>query len=384
MAKCSEDKYRILTVGNQFKMCGNPFRIDTYRGCSFGCKYCVDENTLITMYDGTTKKIKDVQIGDEIYGVSKAENGRRKYVKSKVLNKWEVEKPSYKITLENGIELICSANHRWLSDRGWDYTAVEYKQRPHLTTNRTLKGMGIKIDSSDFIETEDYMKGYLSGMILGDANLSKYDYSGKRREKDEYYRFCLALKDLEGIERTERYLKYFNLQTFRSECEMKDRKTGRMIKHPQIKNSSKEFYDKIKEIITFKNSKEFKRGYLAGFYDAEGSSDKKKKVVSNINDDYLNFFEECLKEFNFKYKYNNTKPTKNGILKSIMILGGVEEFFRFAIITNVAIKRKFNYEGLDIKHNNTLGNSLKIKSIEKFKDSQKLIDITTSTENFLA
>ena len=300
MAKCSEDKYRILTVGNQFKMCGNPFRIDTYRGCSFGCRYCVDENTLITMYNGTTKKIKDIQIGDEIYGVSKAKNGRRKYVKSKVLNKWEVEKPSYKIILENGIEIICSANHRWLSDRGWVYTAVEDKQRPHLTTNRTLKGMGIKIDSSDFIETEDYMKGYLSGMILGDANLSKYDYSGKRREKDECYRFCLALKDLEGIERTERYLKYFNMQTFRSECEMKDRKTGRMIKYPQIKNSSKEFYYKIKEIITFKNSKEFKRGYLAGFYDAEGSSDKKKKVVFNINDDYLNFFEECLKEFNFK------------------------------------------------------------------------------------
>lgn len=34
------DKYRILTAGNQFKMCGNPFRIDTYRNCDFGCKYC--------------------------------------------------------------------------------------------------------------------------------------------------------------------------------------------------------------------------------------------------------------------------------------------------------------------------------------------------------
>ena len=34
------DKYRILTAGNQFKMCGNPFRIDTYRNCDFGCRYC--------------------------------------------------------------------------------------------------------------------------------------------------------------------------------------------------------------------------------------------------------------------------------------------------------------------------------------------------------
>ena len=64
------DKYRILSASNAFKMCGNSFRLDTYRNCDFGCKYCVDENTLITMYDGTTKKIKDIQIGAEIYGVS--------------------------------------------------------------------------------------------------------------------------------------------------------------------------------------------------------------------------------------------------------------------------------------------------------------------------
>ena len=34
------DKYRILSASNAFKMCGNPFRIDTYRNCDFGCKYC--------------------------------------------------------------------------------------------------------------------------------------------------------------------------------------------------------------------------------------------------------------------------------------------------------------------------------------------------------
>ena len=29
-----------MGITQQFKHCGNPFRIDTYKGCNFGCKYC--------------------------------------------------------------------------------------------------------------------------------------------------------------------------------------------------------------------------------------------------------------------------------------------------------------------------------------------------------
>lgn len=36
------DKFFSLT--NQFKYCGNAFRIDTYEGCSYGCKYCFANN----------------------------------------------------------------------------------------------------------------------------------------------------------------------------------------------------------------------------------------------------------------------------------------------------------------------------------------------------
>lgn len=46
----------------------------------------------------------------------------KKYTKSIVLNKINTNQPAYKITLNNGIELICSGNHRWLSNRGWKYT----------------------------------------------------------------------------------------------------------------------------------------------------------------------------------------------------------------------------------------------------------------------
>ena len=35
---------KFFSITNQFKYCGNSFRIDTYEGCDFGCKYCFANN----------------------------------------------------------------------------------------------------------------------------------------------------------------------------------------------------------------------------------------------------------------------------------------------------------------------------------------------------
>ena len=32
----------------QFRMCGNPFRIDVYKGCTYGCKYCFTNSNSFT------------------------------------------------------------------------------------------------------------------------------------------------------------------------------------------------------------------------------------------------------------------------------------------------------------------------------------------------
>ena len=41
-----------MALTQQFKHCGNPFRIDVYKGCDFGCKYCFVNNR-----GGNLKKI---------------------------------------------------------------------------------------------------------------------------------------------------------------------------------------------------------------------------------------------------------------------------------------------------------------------------------------
>ena len=47
-----------------------PFRwtINVYRGCSHGCTYCLDGATRILMVDGSTGRLRDIRLGDQVYG----------------------------------------------------------------------------------------------------------------------------------------------------------------------------------------------------------------------------------------------------------------------------------------------------------------------------
>lgn len=126
--------------GNEGNKCHYPTRLDTYGcGCEHDCKYCMDGDTLILMYDGSTKKLKDIEIGDEIYGVG-SNDKYHYYTKSIVLNKWSVKKKSYKVTLANGVTLIASANHRFLTERGYKEVYQESNLNNCLTINDILTG----------------------------------------------------------------------------------------------------------------------------------------------------------------------------------------------------------------------------------------------------
>src|SRR5689334_12006122 len=45
--------------------------INPYRGCEHGCAYCMAGDTLILMADGTTRELRDLKVGDRIYGTER-------------------------------------------------------------------------------------------------------------------------------------------------------------------------------------------------------------------------------------------------------------------------------------------------------------------------
>ena len=138
------------------------------------------------MGDGKTRPIADVRPGDWIYGTIR-DGAYRRYRLTQVLAQWSAIKPAYRITLEDGTELIASGDHRFLTRRGWKHvTGSEWgpDRRAHLTLNDNLLGTGAFAEPPK--DWPDYRRGYLCGLIRGDGHLSSRPY-----ESPDGRGFCL-------------------------------------------------------------------------------------------------------------------------------------------------------------------------------------------------
>jgi hypothetical protein len=138
------DHSRSIIARNDSPDIGFDSSINPYRGCSHGCAYCLLGDTPILMANGTTRRLENIRVGDEIYGTVRR-GAYRRYTKTRVLNYWSVKKPAYHVTLEDGTSLVCGGDHRFLTDRGWKFVTGAMQgrgQRPYLTTNNELMGPG--------------------------------------------------------------------------------------------------------------------------------------------------------------------------------------------------------------------------------------------------
>ena len=155
-----------------------PFRwtINPYRGCSHACLYCIAPDTPILMADGRTRLVARAVDLVTASWAPKCAGQYRRYVTTEVLAHWSTIKPAYRVTLEDGTELISSGDHRFLTNRGWKFVTGSEQgvdRRPHLTTNNELLGTGGFATAPE--ESSDYRRGYLCGIVRGDGHIGSYD-----------------------------------------------------------------------------------------------------------------------------------------------------------------------------------------------------------------
>jgi hypothetical protein len=373
------DASRTIISRNDSPDIGFDQSINPYRGCEHGCVFCMSGDTPILMADGSTRPLALIRAGDEIYGTVR--NGwYRQYSRTQVRAQWSVIKPAWKITLDDGSVLVAGADHRFLTERGWKFVTGKeqgLERRPHLTTGNKLMGTGGFAGGPD--HDVDYRRGYLSGLIRGDGLIGEYSYphrSGKGGKTQIQFR--LALCDIEALDRAQSWLRQSNIETSRFEyCAA----VGNYRRAEAIRTQARSNVNEIRQIIAWPNaaSRSWRAGFVAGIFDAEGSYSGGVLRISNTDELIIRWTVESLAEYGFACVVERRRGDAVRPVKVVRVLGGLREHLRFFHSFDPAITRKRDISGQRVKSGARLG----VRSIEP-AGTQRLYDITTGTEDFIA
>jgi DNA repair photolyase len=353
-----------------------PFRwtINPYRGCAHACSYCIWGTTPILMGDGGTKPIAEIRPGDQVYGTVRRGQYRRYWV-TEVLDHWSTIKPAYRVTLEDGTELVASGDHRFLTARGWKHVTnnAPGRDRAHLTLNDKLIGTGAFAESPD--DWLDYRRGYLSGIIRGDGHLASYLRVSPDGHRHNVNRFRLALTDTEALHRAKRYLEEeIGVVTRESAFATAGRRSMRM-----ISIGARDSVAAITELIEWPRGTraEWCKGFLAGIFDAEGSHSAVVRI-SNTDPQIIDWICWSLRALGFRFVIEDCNRA-NGY-RVVRLLGGLREKLRFFHTVDPAISRKREIETVALKN----PAQLRVAEIEPLGRGHRLYDITTGTGDFIA
>jgi DNA repair photolyase len=357
-----------------------PFRwtVNPYRGCSHACSYCLGPETAILMADGRSKPIADLEVGEPIYGTVR-EGVYRRLTITRVINKWSSIKPAYAVDLDDGTQLITSADHRFLTRRGWKHVIGSEQgpmRRPHLTVGTKLMGTGGFVTPP--VENDAYRHGYLCGMIRGDGYLRSTGYT---RSNGSYGRsqraFRLALTDHEALDRSRDYLAGLGVGTRQF---LFQRANGNHRAMWAISASGIVRTDRIEEIIRWPilPTHGWIVGFLAGIFDAEGSCSRGIWRISNTDSEIIDWIRACLSRLGFVYALEHRQQMKP--ITTVRARGGLSEQVRFFLGTDPAITRKRSLEGKALKTDAPL----RVRSIRPLGMVMRMYDITTGTGDFIA
>jgi len=352
--------------------------INPYRGCSHACSYCVSPDTLVLCADGRQRPISDLGVGDAIMGTEKVGNYRR-YTTTSIRATWTTRKRAYRITLADGTEIVASGDHRFLTERGWKHVTGSMSglgQRPFLTSSNRLMGFGMTTPGRSHEPDEaDYRRGYLAGMIRGDGMIFHGSYPRAGRSGDVHM-FRLALADDEALDRTRRYLAEEGVGTHTRPFAARTAERRPMT---AIHTAARAQVALIEQLVRTPPAPtiEWREGFLAGIFDAEGSYSRGILRITNKNPVLIETITDSLTAIGVPHVVEPARPSD---VVSVRVRGGIPAHQRFFSRVHPAITRKLQLTGTAVK----TAADLHIVSIEDLGVEIDMVDITTGTEDFVA
>ena len=333
---------------------------------SEGCKNCLTPDTPILYSDLSWRPIGEVNIGDELLAFDENCPGpkqKRRWRISIVENVWWLRNWSHRVICDDR-EVISSDTHRWLSAwNRWQYTTDLSSRRDDMGLTQ-IRSMPV-VEAPK--ETESYRRGYISGMTLGDGTF-RFDPS---RSVQSYWR--VALSDYDALDRLKSYLSFdgidVNVRPFHGGSDT--RKEMR-----KVEARSHDHLRRIEMITKSDGTNDYARGWLAGFFDAEGCHSDSLRIAQ-VDTAPLHTAIALGKLFGFRFEIEDPGSRHANTAR---LIGDVNERLRFFAVTRPAIQRKYLKGALGLSME--VGSSI-VRTVER-GPVMDLVDIQTSTRTFIA
>jgi len=340
--------------------------VNPYRGCQHACSDCLLPETSVLRADMTSSPIGELKPGDEIVGLDEFPadgHHTRKLRNSVVEHVWWSRQSTIRVVTDRA-EVVTTAEHRWL--QWWMF---RWSRTTQLQVGRRLRHL---MNPTRVALDADYRVGYVAGLSLGDGTF-RYE-PGWRSDKlgfpAAYWR--VAMIDRAPLERCIEFMRPLGVELF-----LRPFDGGKSARQPLFKVETRslsklEIVSKV--IRTELDSESFRRGWLAGFFDAEGHNSGTLRV-SQLDQAVLERVIRYAASLGFKFKL---EPRENHA-SSARLVGTVSERMRFFAAVRPAIQRKINacFE-LD-----PVTSAATIAAIEP-GPIRDVVDIQTSTRTFYA
>ncbi len=359
------DSSRSILAENDSPDVGFRFSLNPYRGCEHGCVYCLGPETPVLHADMTWRPIGDVSVGDELVGFDEHPHpGRpRKFRRAVIEAVWWSRKPTVRLITER-TQATTTANHRWLQARDSRWSRTD-----QLGPSHRLRFLPV-VTPEPF--DEDYRAGYLSGLSLADGRF-RYDPGGRSDELGYPAAYwTLALADDERRLRVIDQLGALDVPAARRRFF-----GGPLARKPMHKVEIRALGSLaiLHALLTVeRDNRSYRRGFLAGFFDAEGASGRSLRI-SQVDVDVLARVQRYGRSLGFTF----TVDYRPGRASALRLVGTVADRMRFFSVCQPAIARKVDA---------IFGREMKladepVHAVECTRAAD-VVDIQTSTGTFIA
>lgn len=256
------DASRTILAENRSPDVGFRYSLNPYRGCEHGCVYCLHPDTPILHADLTWRPIGSVEPGDVLVGFDEyPEPGGTRKLRPAVVEavRWS-RQPTRRLVTERS-DVVTTPDHRWLPARD-----VRWSRTDHLRPGRRLRHLPVVAAPPD---DDDYRVGYLGGLSLGDGTFGwrPHRRSGTPGRPRSWWR--IALTDRAPLDRIVAWLRRFAVP---AAIRPFDGSSGAPSRTWTVEVRSRSRLAILAQLIHVeRDSASWRRGFLAGVIDADGS-----------------------------------------------------------------------------------------------------------------